>query len=236
MIASPGEVVDADDAERIGSCGRPTADDAQERIATDGQPEALGEARTGPTTECEPEVMDDLLQPRGASREGGQDVIGKALGEDLPLAGSCATPKASYDDPELDAPTAERQVGGTAPVAALEATRRRPTIRAGRHRGSRSHDQTDPVGVAIEMIDDETSGYEARRPEAGAHAAAPSWMSANSTPLVPARVSQSPNCTPIRGPVPTLFDMFTSATNRTRRSRLERAGCHLNKCARDMMR
>lgn len=54
VIAPPGEVVDADDAERIGPCGRPTADDAQERVATDGQPEALGEARTGPTTECEP--------------------------------------------------------------------------------------------------------------------------------------------------------------------------------------
>lgn len=141
--------------------------------------------------------MDDLLQPRGASREGGQDVIGKALGEDLPSAGTRATPKASYDNPELDAPAAERQVGGTAPVAALDATRRRSTIWAGRHRGSRSYDQTDPVGVAIEMIDDETSGYEARRPEAGAHAAAPSWMSANSTPLVPARVSQSPFSTPI---------------------------------------
>jgi hypothetical protein len=31
VIASPGEVVDADDAEWIGPCGRPTADDAQDR-------------------------------------------------------------------------------------------------------------------------------------------------------------------------------------------------------------
>lgn len=36
------------------------------------------------------------------------------------------------------------------------------------------------------------SGYEVRRPEAGAHAAAPSWMSATSTPPATARVRQSP--------------------------------------------
>ncbi|KQO67606.1 hypothetical protein ASF22_20240 [Methylobacterium sp. Leaf87] len=73
MVASPGEVVDADDAERIGPCGRPTADDLQERVATDRQHEALGETRTGPTTEGETKVMDDLLKLRGASREGGQE-------------------------------------------------------------------------------------------------------------------------------------------------------------------
>jgi hypothetical protein len=83
VVAAPGEVVDADDAARIGACGRPAADDAQERISTDGQHEALGEARTGSTTECEREVMDYLLQPRGASREGRQDVVGEALSEDL---------------------------------------------------------------------------------------------------------------------------------------------------------
>jgi|UPI0002EF3A87 hypothetical protein len=41
---------------------------------------------------------------------------------------SRAAPESSYDNPELDAPAAERQVGGTAPVAALDATRRRSTI------------------------------------------------------------------------------------------------------------
>ena len=81
-----------------------------------------GKPRAGPTTEREPEVMDDLLQPRGASREGGQDTVREALGEDLPPTGSCVTPEAPRQDFEFDAPTAEGQVGNTAPVAALDAT------------------------------------------------------------------------------------------------------------------
>lgn len=109
-------------AEWIGVCRRPTADHAQERVAADRQHQALSEACTGPTTECEPEVMDDLLQPRGASCEGRQDVLGEALGEDLPPTGSRVTPEASHHDLEFDAPTTERQVGGTALVAALDAT------------------------------------------------------------------------------------------------------------------
>ncbi len=70
----------------------------------------------------EPEVMDDLFQPRGASCEGRQAVLGEALGEDLPPTGRCITPEASHHDLEFDAPTTERQVGGTALVAALDAT------------------------------------------------------------------------------------------------------------------
>jgi hypothetical protein len=37
----------------------------------------LGEARTGPTAKRETDVMDNLLQPQGASREGGQNAVGK---------------------------------------------------------------------------------------------------------------------------------------------------------------
>jgi len=118
--------------------------------------------------------MDDLLQPRGASREGGQDAVREALGEDLQPTGGCVTPKASYDDLKLDAPATERQVGSAAPVAALDATRWDTAVWAGRLRGSRPHNQTDPVAVHLVMIDDESDGYEARRPEARAHAAAPS--------------------------------------------------------------
>jgi hypothetical protein len=66
--------------------------------------------------------MDDLLQPRGASREGRQDVLGEALGEDSPPTGRCVTPEASHHDLEFDATTTKRQVGGTALVAALDAT------------------------------------------------------------------------------------------------------------------
>jgi hypothetical protein len=106
--------------------------------------------------------MDDLLQPGGASREGGQEPVGKALGEDLPPAGSCVAPEASYDDLKLDAPATERQVGGTTPVAALNPMRRGPAVWAGRYRGSRPHDQTDPIGADVEMIDDKSSWYEAR--------------------------------------------------------------------------
>ena len=122
VVAPPSAVVDADDAEWIGVCRRPTADHAQERVAADGQHQALGEARTGPTTVCEPEVRDDLLQPRGASREGRQDVLGEALGEDPPPTGRGVAPEASHHDLEFDAPTTERQVGGTALVAALDTT------------------------------------------------------------------------------------------------------------------
>ncbi|MDQ0442644.1 FAD-dependent monooxygenase [Methylobacterium persicinum] len=46
------------------------------------------------------------------------------------------------------------------------------------------------------MINDEAGEYEARRPEAGAHAAAPFWISATSTLPASARVSQSQSCTP----------------------------------------
>lgn len=86
-------------------CRRPAADHAQERVAADGQHQALSEARTGPTTKCGPKVMDDLLQPQGAPREGRQDVVGEALGEDLPPTGRCVAPEASYHDLEFDAPT-----------------------------------------------------------------------------------------------------------------------------------
>lgn len=93
MIASPDEVVDGDDAERIGPCGRSKADDAYDRVANDGRHDG----------------QDDLLQPRGASREGGQDAVRKALGKDLPPTGSCVAPEASYDNLELDAPITEQQ-------------------------------------------------------------------------------------------------------------------------------
>jgi hypothetical protein len=98
---------------------------------------------------------------------------------------------------EFDAPTTERQVGGTALVAALGATCRGPAVWSNCQRNSGPHDQTDPIVADIEMIDDEDGRYAARRSEAGAHPAAPSWISAISTPLASARVSQSQSSTPI---------------------------------------
>ena len=46
----------------------------------------------------------------------------KKFGEDLLPAFSCVAPEASYDDLELDAPITEWKIGGTALIAALDAT------------------------------------------------------------------------------------------------------------------
>jgi len=62
-VASPSEIVDAADVERIARCRHPSADDVQQRVSVDWQHEALGEARTGATTKCKLNVMNDLLQP-----------------------------------------------------------------------------------------------------------------------------------------------------------------------------
>ncbi len=101
---------------RMFTWGRAVADEAQEGVGADLQGEAPGEACGGSPAHCEAEVVDDLVQPRGAPAEGGQDVGGKALGEDtLPTRGQLA-PEASRHDLDVDASATQGRVRGKTPA------------------------------------------------------------------------------------------------------------------------
>src|SRR5665213_1934589 len=64
MVPSYGPVIDADDSQRIGPRRRPSPNHPKQRVVADRQHQALGEASGRPAAEREPQMMDEMLQPR----------------------------------------------------------------------------------------------------------------------------------------------------------------------------
>src|SRR4051794_31053186 len=122
MVAPPGKVVDADHVQRVCPGCRSAPDDPQERVAANGQLEALSQARPRPAAERQAEMVDNLLQPDGALREGLQHICREALGEDLTSAEDGVAVELSDHDQQLDASSAKWKVGCPPQVAALTPT------------------------------------------------------------------------------------------------------------------
>ena len=202
VVAPPREVVDANDPRLLlllRSCT--AANDAQQRIAADGQGQAPCEGSGGATAQGQAEVMDNLLEPTRAASEGWEDIVWKALGEDALWAGHHFAAEAPGEDRDVDASPAPWQVDGAALVAALHALRRRSARWAACRHRRRPHGQADVIAPDIEMFDEKAVRHELRRLEAAGHGAAPSRMSAQAT-SPSARVSQSQSCMPVHSGTP----------------------------------
>jgi hypothetical protein len=122
---------------------------------------AAGQARGRPPAEREAEMVDDLLQPPRASCEGGPHVGAEALGEDLPPAQDGVAAEAPDDNAQFDASPAERKVGCTPSVVALNPPRARAAGGTGGRHGTRPNDHGDPVHTDVEVVDDEARRHEA---------------------------------------------------------------------------
>ena len=116
-----GPIIDPDHRGNLGGASSPAPDGPQQRIIADRQHEPVGEARGGATTENQAKVVDDALEPRGASRVDGRDCRVKPLGEDPHAAGTHAAAEPAHDQANHDTPTSGRQVRQAPYVAAMKA-------------------------------------------------------------------------------------------------------------------
>jgi hypothetical protein len=79
--------------------------------------------------ECEPEVMDDVIEPASTPPPRRQNAVLEALRKDEPAAQiSHATETARHDD-EANRPTRQGQVGDAAEIATVDPLRARPASR-----------------------------------------------------------------------------------------------------------
>ncbi len=88
-------------------------------VCVDGGPASMGDSKAAVHVAARgPHRDDHRVRARGEGRfcssrevrraKVGRDVVGAALGEDLPLTRRCVTPEASHHDLEFDAPTCGR--------------------------------------------------------------------------------------------------------------------------------
>jgi hypothetical protein len=103
---------------------------AQDRIATEGHPEAGGYPRAGFAARLAPEDADGLGEPHGALRVRGREA-GEAFRKRLAGTRGRQTTKAMDMHAEAHGLLNDRQVTQVARIAAVHACRR------GRHRGRR---------------------------------------------------------------------------------------------------
>jgi hypothetical protein len=68
-------------------------------------------------------MMDDVIEPRSASRPGGLGLAGKAFRENLTPTQHGVTAKPARYDQEFDAPSRERQVENAPMIATVNAAR-----------------------------------------------------------------------------------------------------------------
>ena len=79
-------IVDAYNGERLGPGASMPAHDAEQAVVADWQHEPLSEPGTGPATQRQAEMMDNLLQPARAAGTLGQHRAAETLGKDLASA------------------------------------------------------------------------------------------------------------------------------------------------------
>lgn len=119
VIAAPGPVIDADDAQRLGRKVGMPAHDPQKRILAYRQHQPPGQARCGPSAQSQPEVMGNALEPDGAPGMAGDHIRSKAFSEDLPPTPDSIAAEAPCPDQELDRSTGQRQIRHAPGIVAM---------------------------------------------------------------------------------------------------------------------
>jgi hypothetical protein len=131
MVPPPGEVVDADNGERIDRRPGPTPDDAQQGVVADRGHQPNGKGGGGAPAQREAKMVDYMIQPFCSPGERCQSAIGEPLGEDPTRTEHGVALKAANHDSQFNAPAAQRQVRGGAPISAAHAARSPAAVRAG---------------------------------------------------------------------------------------------------------
>jgi len=128
----------------------------QQRVLANRKQEPPREALPWAAAKGKTEMVDNALQPRGATRERSGDPVIEPLGEYLPPATRIAASKSLHLQADANATAMRRQVGQTPPVSAVDPRRYAAARRTRRHRRSRSSDGDNLATAYLDVLDPET--------------------------------------------------------------------------------
>ena len=120
LVAPPSPVVDPDHGRRDEAWAAAPPHDPQQRVVAHRQHEPAREARRRPSAERQPEVMDDVVEPRRSPRPGRQHVGVEALGENAPPAQDGVAVEPSDHDHQANRPPRHRQIRQAPAIAAVD--------------------------------------------------------------------------------------------------------------------
>jgi hypothetical protein len=121
MIASPGPVINADDARWYRRRTVVSANGSQQRVIAHRESETICKSGRRATTQCESKMANQTVQACCTASHGANYVVTKALGENLSAAIAGTTDEASDSQVQLDPPTRTRQVDKPPRIATMNA-------------------------------------------------------------------------------------------------------------------
>jgi hypothetical protein len=82
MVPPESPVIDADNDQRLGRHRRSSTDHPQQSVVADRQHESFGQACRWPSAKSQPQMMDDVFEPRCSARPERNDSLSKPFRED----------------------------------------------------------------------------------------------------------------------------------------------------------